>query len=95
MFPKFVLLRLVLVNLYFSQKLVCDEMQHNRVKRIVGGGIVEPPPEDDPVVYVRFAGRSSYIRGMKDFPNYVFKGIRFGEKPTGRDRFVVSKHFDL
>lgn len=82
----FAILKILCILLCYSSTVD----SHNRVKRIVGGEQVNQPPEDDPIVYVRFARRSAYVRGMKDFPNYVFKGIRFAESPTGRDRFVVS-----
>lgn len=64
---------------------------NKRVKRIVGGKAAELPPEDDPVVYLHFAGKSASVRGVREFPHYVFRGIRFAHSPTGRDRFQVDK----
>ncbi|CAH2001436.1 unnamed protein product [Acanthoscelides obtectus] len=59
-----------------------------RVKRIVGGDPAEAPPQDDPTVYTNFGGRVARVLGVQDFPHYVFRGIRYAEPPTGKDRFL-------
>ncbi|XP_012539857.1 pyrethroid hydrolase Ces2a [Monomorium pharaonis] len=60
-----------------------------RRKRIVGGIPAAKPPEDDPVVFVNRNGRDARIIGIRDPDKgfYVFRGIRFGQPPTGRARF--------
>lgn len=65
-----------------------------RIKRIVGGNPADPPPEDDPSVFVNFAGRSALIRGIREFPHYVFRGIHYAHAPVGKDRFLVSLYFN-
>lgn len=60
-----------------------------RVRRIVGGVPAESPQEDEPVVFVRFAGRTAKITGVRDFPHYVFRGLRYAHAPKGKDRFQV------
>lgn len=67
-----------------------DERGH-RVRRIVGGVPADVPPEDDPVVYVRFSRHSAKVTGVRDFPHYVFRGIRYAEPPKGKDRFQVNE----
>lgn len=62
----------------------------HRVRRIVGGDPAELPPEDDPVVFVRFAGHSAKITGVREFPHYVFRGVRYAHAPKGKDRFQVN-----
>lgn len=66
---------------------------HSRVRRIVGGEPANYPPYDDPVVYIRFNGRAAKVQGVREFPHYVFKGIKFAHPPTGQDRFLVSNFF--
>lgn len=63
-----------------------------RQKRIVGGIAAAPPPEDDPVVFINKNGRYARIIGGRDSDKrfYTFRGIRFGEPPTGRSRFQVK-----
>ncbi|KAG5346414.1 EST1E Carboxylesterase, partial [Acromyrmex charruanus] len=60
-----------------------------RRKRIVGGAPAAQPPEDDPVVFVNKNDRYARIAGIRDPDKgfYVFRGIRFGQPPTGRARF--------
>lgn len=62
----------------------------HRVKRIVGGVPADIPPEDDPTIYTNFAGRAALVRGVRDFPHYVFRGIHYAHPPIGKDRFLVS-----
>lgn len=69
---------------------VNHEVRSARVRRIVGGNPADAPPEDDPVIYVRFSGHSAKVTGVRDFPHYVFRGIRYAEAPVGRNRFQVS-----
>lgn len=66
------------------------ENHGSRVRRIVGGEPANIPPADDPVVYTRFNGKTAAVRGMLDFPHYVFRGIRYAKPPVGNLRFVVS-----
>lgn len=64
-----------------------------RRKRIVGGIPALQPPEDDPVVFVNKNNRHARIVGSRD-PNkgfYTFRGIRFGQPPTGQNRFQVKR----
>lgn len=63
-----------------------------RRKRIVGGIPAAQPPEDDPVVFVNKNDRDARIIGIRDPDKgfYVFRGIRFGQPPTGRARFQVK-----
>ncbi|XP_072763552.1 carboxylesterase 1D [Anoplolepis gracilipes] len=60
-----------------------------RQKRIVGGIAAAQPPEDDPVVFVNKNDRHARIIGNRDPDKgfYIFRGIRFGEPPTGQARF--------
>lgn len=62
-----------------------------RQKRIVGGIAAAQPPKDDPVVFVNKNDRQARIIGNRDPDKgfYTFRGIRFGEPPTGRARFQV------
>lgn len=62
----------------------------SRKRRIVGGEPANFPPFDDPVVYVRFNGKSARVQGVREFPHYVFKGIKYAHPPVGADRFLVS-----
>lgn len=64
-----------------------------RQKRIVGGIAAAQPPKDDPVVFVNKNDRHARIIGNRDFDKgfYIFRGIRFGEPPTGRARFQVRQ----
>jgi hypothetical protein len=68
--------------------VVCDE-RGARVRRIVGGDAAVAPPEDDPVVFTRFAGKTARVLGVRDLPHYVFRGIRYGHAPAGKERFLV------
>jgi len=63
-----------------------------RQKRIVGGIAAAQPPEDDPVVFVNKNDRHARIIGSRDPDKsfYTFRGIRFGEPPTGQNRFQVK-----
>lgn len=74
--------------IYFA--IVDCKKLNKRVKRIVGGSPAELPPEDDPLVYLSFAGKSASVRGIREYPHYVFRGIRYAHPPTGRDRFQVK-----
>ncbi|KAF7273676.1 hypothetical protein GWI33_013623 [Rhynchophorus ferrugineus] len=66
-------------------------MDHHRIKRIIGGSPANYPPYDEPVVYVRFNGRAARVTGVRDYPHYVFKGIRYAEAPVKQDRFLRPK----
>ena len=65
----------------------------NRVKRIVGGRAVDPPPVDDPVVFIRQDDKEAVVYGSRDsvLGYYLFRGIRYAEPPVGNKRFQVSK----
>ncbi|KAL3288103.1 hypothetical protein HHI36_002553 [Cryptolaemus montrouzieri] len=69
----------------------CNE----RVRRIVGGQPANIPPPDDPVVYTRFNGKTAVVRGVLDFPHYVFRGIRYAQAPVGNLRFVRPQEYIL
>lgn len=71
--------------------VVCDE-RGARVRRIVGGDPADVAPEDDPAVFVRFSGKAAKVTGMRDFPHYVFRGIRFAHSPKEKNRFQASIH---
>lgn len=73
-------------------ELACwpNNTEHHRVRRIVGGVAPNYPPFDDPVVYVRFNGRSARVQGLREYPHYVFKGLKYAQPPIGVDRFLVS-----
>ncbi|KAJ8925837.1 hypothetical protein NQ315_009689 [Exocentrus adspersus] len=77
---------LVVVFALFNLR-TCEE-RARRVKRIVGGIPADAPVADDPVVYTRFAGRAAKVRGVREFPNYVFRGIKYAYPPVGKDRFL-------
>lgn len=79
----------IIFSLLFAPLVRCNV----RVRRIVGGEPANYPPYDDPVVYIRFNGRAAKVQGVREFPHYVFKGIKFAHPPTGQDRFLVSKAF--
>lgn len=61
----------------------------HRVRRIVGGNPAESPEGDEPVIFVRFAGHTAKVTGARDFPHYVFKGLRYAHAPNGKNRFQV------
>lgn len=85
-------MNLSLVLLLIIVKVIkCDE-RSARVRRIVGGQPAVPPPEDDPVVFTRFGGKTAKVLGVLDLPHYVFRGIRYGLAPVGKERFLVSYH---
>ncbi|XP_066255383.1 liver carboxylesterase 1-like [Euwallacea similis] len=65
-----------------------NNSEHHRIRRIVGGETANYPPFDDPVVYVRFNGRSARVQGIREYPHYVFKGIKYAHAPVGTDRFL-------
>ncbi|KAG7205466.1 hypothetical protein KM043_007453 [Ampulex compressa] len=69
-----------------------------RQKRIVGGLAAAQPPEDDPVIYAAKNDRFARVYGIRDPDKgfYVFRGIRFGEPPLGRNRFQrpVAVHLE-
>ncbi|RZC37122.1 carboxylesterase 1E, partial [Asbolus verrucosus] len=66
-----------------------------RVRRIVGGEEAVAPPEDDPVVFTSFAGRTARVLGVRDRPHYVFRGIRYGHPPVGKERFLRPRQYFL
>jgi carboxylesterase type B len=74
--------------------VVCDE-RGARVRRIVGGDAAVAPPEDDPVVFTRFAGKTARVLGVRDLPHYVFRGIRYGHAPAGKERFLRPRQYFL
>lgn len=76
------------------QSIDCDE-RGNRVKRIVGGEPAGAPPEDDPVVYTRFNGRTARVQGIREFSHYAFRGVPYAHAPIGKDRFLVRKKLNL
>lgn len=76
--------------LFASFMYTSADVRGVRVKRIVGGHPADAPPEDDPTVFTNFAGRSALVRGVRDFPHYVFRGIHYAHPPTGKERFLVS-----
>lgn len=78
----------LLVIVFVVNKIECFK----RIKRIVGGIEAAKPPEDDPVVFVDENNRNSRVYGARDPDKgfYVFKGIRYGEPPVGRNRFQVN-----
>lgn len=78
------------IILLFLTAVNCGEIDHHRVKRIIGGSPANYPPYDEPVVYVRFNERAARVTGVRDFPHYVFKGIKYAEPPVKQDRFLVS-----
>ncbi|XP_011882207.1 PREDICTED: carboxylesterase 1E [Vollenhovia emeryi] len=77
---------LVIVILLCS---LIDAQDVIRRKRIVGGAPAAQPPVDDPVVFVNKNDREARIVGIRDPDKgfYVYRGIRFGQPPTGRARF--------
>lgn len=60
-----------------------------RCEAIVGGTRSAPPPVDDPVVFVRYVGRSARVEGTRSRQTglYSFRGIRYAEAPIGEQRF--------
>lgn len=79
---------LVLLSFVIKVSVICDK-RGARVRRIVGGDPADVAAEDDPSVFVRFAGKAAKVTGVRDFPHYVFRGIRFAHSPKGKDRFQV------
>ncbi|CAH0551297.1 unnamed protein product [Brassicogethes aeneus] len=75
------------VLLFIFKFSEADERSH-RVRRIVGGIPADKPPEDDPVVFTRFAEKSAKIIGTRSSQQYVFRGIRYAHPPIGSNRFV-------
>ncbi|XP_060525790.1 carboxylesterase 4A-like isoform X2 [Cylas formicarius] len=75
----------VVLLLTLVKNISCE---HRRTKRIVGGVAANFPPYDDPTVFVRFNGRAARVQGSREFPHYVFKGIKYAHPPIGRDRFL-------
>lgn len=80
----------VLATCFFQMPTISAGSRVHRVRRIVGGAPAQVPPADDPKVYLRFAGKAAQIKGVLDQPHYVFRGIRYGLKPSGKDRFQVK-----
>ncbi|XP_014481902.1 PREDICTED: liver carboxylesterase 1-like [Dinoponera quadriceps] len=79
----------LLFILFFCSFVHTQDINLIRRKRIVGGTAALQPPVDDPVVFVNKNGRYARIIGKRD-PNkgfYTFRGIRFGQPPTGQNRF--------
>ncbi|XP_025830313.1 neuroligin-2-like isoform X2 [Agrilus planipennis] len=70
-----------------SDNATYQESKKSRVRRIVGGYPAKMPPYDDPLVFINFAGRFAKVRGVLDFPHYVFRGLRFAEPPIKKERF--------
>ncbi|XP_055611398.1 pyrethroid hydrolase Ces2a [Uranotaenia lowii] len=60
-----------------------------RSEAIVGGNQAAPPPVDDPVVFVRFVGKSARVEGTRNRQTglYAFRGIRYADAPVGEFRF--------
>ncbi|KXJ68641.1 carboxylesterase 5A [Aedes albopictus] len=60
-----------------------------RCEAIVGGIRSAPPPVDDPVVFVRYVGKSARVEGTRSRQTglYSFRGIRYAEAPVGQYRF--------
>ncbi|XP_058821981.1 carboxylesterase 5A [Topomyia yanbarensis] len=56
---------------------------------IVGGIPAAPPPVDDPVVFVRYVGKSARLEGTRNRQTglYSFRGVRYADAPTGEYRF--------
>ncbi|XP_055621466.1 carboxylesterase 1E-like [Toxorhynchites rutilus septentrionalis] len=69
--------------------LICILSIANRCEAIVGGIQASSPPIDDPVVFVRYVGRSARVEGTRSRQTglYSFRGIRYAEAPTGEHRF--------
>nr|XP_969988.2 PREDICTED: carboxylesterase 1E [Tribolium castaneum] len=87
-------MNLSLLLLIAVKLIYCDE-RSGRVRRIVGGEPAVPPPEDEPVVFTRFGGKTARVLGVRDFPHYVFRGIRYGLAPTGKERFLRPRQYFL
>ncbi|KAJ8970930.1 hypothetical protein NQ317_017248 [Molorchus minor] len=83
MFLKYTLFTLI----FYS---ITSEGKRTRVKRIVGGIPADVPPVDEPVVYTSFVGKTARVEGVRDFPHYVFRGIKYAHPPTGKNRFLRS-----
>lgn len=81
---------LLLLIVFPLLSLQSAECRSERVKRIVGGVPAEEPEADEPIVFVRFAGKTAKVTGVRDFPHYVFRGIRYADKPEGKYRFQVK-----
>lgn len=60
-----------------------------RSEAIVGGMRAATPPVDDPVVFVRFVGKSARVEGTRNRQTglYSFRGIRYADAPVGEFRF--------
>ncbi|XP_053694632.1 carboxylesterase 5A [Sabethes cyaneus] len=60
-----------------------------RCEGIVGGIQAAPPPVDDPVVFVRYVGKSARLEGTRNRQTglYSFRGIRYADAPVGEYRF--------
>ena len=85
---KKIFLVLTLVSLIYC----IDCASHERVKRIVGGRESDPPPVDDPVVFVVKDEREAIVYGTRDPATgyYLFRGIRYALPPVGIKRYHVS-----
>ncbi|XP_055635829.1 carboxylesterase 1E-like [Toxorhynchites rutilus septentrionalis] len=61
----------------------------NLSESIVGGKHAATPPVDDPVVFVRYAGKSARVEGTRNRQTglYSFRGIFYAEAPTREHRF--------
>lgn len=88
-FPHLVQLNMFLL-LFLLPWGVIGDLRAPRVRRIVGGEPAPQPPADAPLVFTRFAGKAAMVEGVRDFPHYVFRGLRFGLAPIGKDRFQGS-----
>ncbi|XP_055539747.1 carboxylesterase 5A [Wyeomyia smithii] len=60
-----------------------------RCEGIVGGIRAAPPPVDDPVVFVRYVGKSARLEGTRNRQTglYSFRGLRYADAPIGEYRF--------
>ncbi|XP_058062396.1 carboxylesterase 5A [Anopheles bellator] len=67
------------------------------VEAIVGGIRSATPPLDDPVVFVRVAGRAARVEGTRSRTSglYSFRGIHYADSPTGQNRFARPRFLHL
>lgn len=67
------------------------ECRSNRIRRIVGGIEADVAPYNVPVAYVNYAEKTATVYGqLENSTYYSFKGLRYGQSPTGVHRFQVT-----
>ncbi|KAI4467459.1 carboxylesterase [Holotrichia oblita] len=72
------------------------ESRSNRIRRIVGGIEADVAPYNVPVTYVNYGEKTATVHGLlTNSTYYSFRGLRYGQSPTGARRFQRPKKYIL